>query len=55
MIEIITPEEYVWPVDGYDYCGSCDYLLSVHTTYGLDDGSRVVPLCFGCAENMGVA
>ena len=53
MIEIITPQEYVWPQDGHDICESCNYLTVVHTTYAMDDGSRVVPLCVDCAETMG--
>jgi hypothetical protein len=54
MIEIVTPTEYIWPTDGYDHCESCNYLSRVHTAYGMDDGSRVVPLCLECATEMGV-
>jgi len=49
MIEIVTPKEYVMPVDGYDICESCNYLTPVHATYAMDDGSRIVPLCVDCS------
>jgi hypothetical protein len=52
-MQIITPEEYVWPQDGHDICESCNYLTIVHTAYCMDDGSRVVPLCVDCATTIG--
>lgn len=51
-IEVVTPEEYVWPADGFDYCESCNYLTEVFEAYPMDDGSRVVPLCRECAEGL---
>ena len=48
-MQIITPQEYVWPDDGHDICESCNYLTVVHTTTTTDDGDRVVPLCVDCA------
>lgn len=53
IVEIVTPVEYVRPVDGFDYCESCNYLTEVWEEYCVDDGSRVVPLCRECAEGMG--
>ena len=47
-MEIVVPEEYVMPEDGYDYCEWCNYLEPVFETYCLDDGSCVVPLCESC-------
>lgn len=52
-MQIITPEQYVWPQDGHDICESCNYLTVVHTAYAMDDGSRVVPLCVDCATTIG--
>lgn len=51
-IEIVTPEEYVRPADGFDYCESCNYLTEVWGEYCMDDGSRVVPLCRECFEGL---
>ena len=50
---VITPKPYFWPQDGHDICESCNYLTVVHTTYAMDDGSSIVPLCVDCADEMG--
>jgi hypothetical protein len=50
---VITPKPYFWPQDGHDICESCNYLTVVHTTYAMDDGSSIVPLCVDCANEMG--
>lgn len=41
-------------MERYDICESCNYLELVAVDYMMDDGSRVVPLCSGCAADMGV-
>ena len=51
-MQIVTPEPYVSPEDGYDICESCNYLEPVFDTYGMDDGSRVVPLCESCFHEL---
>ena len=51
-MNVVTPEEYKMPDDGYDWCASCQYLAPVASTISPDGIEPLQPICLECSTRM---